>query len=99
MSQFDFNQGGLILLNNKGIVISTSENSGIYFWNFIYYDYIIAMEDYNVRNLQRLLGDSEKYSLLLDYTETPGNISDPWYSGDFETAFQDILKGCEAMLK
>ena len=64
-----------------------------------YYDYIIAMEDYNIRNLQRLLGNSEKYSLLLDYTDNPGNISDPWYSGDFETAHKEIETGCKALLK
>ena len=63
-----------------------------------YYDYIIAMEDYNIRNLQRMFGDSEKYSLLLDYTNTPGNISDPWYSGDFETAYKEIETGCRGFL-
>ena len=64
-----------------------------------YYDYIIAMEDYNVKNLQRMFGDADKYSLLLDYTETPGDISDPWYSGDFETAFKEIEMGCKGFLE
>ena len=64
-----------------------------------YYDYIIAMEDYNVKNLQRMFGDDEKYSLLLDYTEIPGDISDPWYSGDFETAFKEIEMGCRGFLE
>ena len=64
-----------------------------------YYDYIIAMEDYNVKNLQRMFGDADKYSLLLDYTETPGDISDPWYSGDFETAFKEIEMGCRGFIE
>lgn len=64
-----------------------------------YYDYIIAMEEYNIRNLQRLVGDSNKYSLLLDYADTNGNISDPWYSGDFETAYREILKGCNGFIE
>ena len=63
-----------------------------------YYDYIIAMEDYNIKNLQWMFGDSDKYSLLLDYTNTPGNISDPWYSGDFETAYKEIKLGCTSLL-
>ena len=41
----------------------------------------------------------DKYSLLLDYTDMPGNISDPWYSGDFETAYIEIDKGCKGLLK
>lgn len=64
-----------------------------------YYDYIIAMEEYNIRNLQRLVGDSNKYSLLLDYADTNGNISDPWYSGDFETAYREILKGYNGFIE
>ena len=64
-----------------------------------YYDYIVAMEDYNIRNLQWLLGDSEKYSLLLDYTDRPGDISDPWYSGDFGTVYKEIELGCRGLLE
>lgn len=63
-----------------------------------YYDYIIAMEDYNIQNLKRVVGDSNKYSLLLDYTDIPGNISDPWYSGDFEKAYNEINKGCIGLI-
>lgn len=63
-----------------------------------YYDYIIAMEEYNIINLQRLLGDSRKYSLLLDYTNASGDIVDPWYNGDFETAFNEIMMGCKGFL-
>ena len=63
-----------------------------------YFDHIIAMEEYNISNLRRLLGDSSKYSLLLDYTDKPGDIDDPWYTGDFETAYSQIEKGCIALL-
>ena len=62
------------------------------------YDYIIAMEGYNIRNLERLLGPSEKYSLLLDYTDLKGDIADPWYSGEFETTFNQIEEGCKGLL-
>lgn len=64
-----------------------------------YYDYIVAMEEYNIRNLNRLLGPSKKYSLLLDYTGSAGDIDDPWYSGDFETCYKEIVEGCKALLE
>ena len=63
-----------------------------------YFDYIIAMEGYNIKNLNRVVGESNKYSLLLDYTDKPGDIDDPWYTGDFETAYSQIEKGCIALL-
>lgn len=64
-----------------------------------YYDYIIAMEDYNIKNLERMFGQSYKFKRLLDFTDTPGNISDPWYTGDFEIAYAEIEKGCRAFLE
>lgn len=63
-----------------------------------YYDYIIAMEEYNLVNLRRLIGDSDKYSLLLDYTDNKGDISDPWYSGDFEGVYKEIFLGCNLFI-
>ena len=64
------------------------------------YDYIVAMDKQNLRNITRIIGnDSEnKVSLLLDFTDFPRSVDDPWYSGDFETAYSDIEEGCEALL-
>ena len=59
------------------------------------------MDRNNLRNAGRINGaDQEgKYRLLLEFAGRPGEeVADPWYTGDFETAFQDILEGCEAML-
>ena len=63
-----------------------------------YFDYVIAMEQYNIDNLIRLLGDCDKYSLLLDYTDKKGDIDDPWYTGDYETAYKQIYEGCLGLL-
>ena len=65
------------------------------------YDYLIAMEERNRRNMLRILGSDpeHKVSLLLDYTDCPGNIADPWYTGDFEITYRDIVKGCEGFLE
>lgn len=64
--------------------------------DYDYYDYIIAMDSYNLRNMKRFTGDDEKkkVSLLMDYTARRGDVADPWYTGDFETARKDISDGC-----
>lgn len=66
-----------------------------------HYDYVIAMEWYNLRNMARMFGNEavKKVTLLMDYTDRPGDVSDPWYSGDFETAYRDIAEGCEGLLR
>ena len=64
------------------------------------YDLLLCMEQYNIRNLRRIIpSDSEhKIHLLLDYTDNPGDISDPWYTDDFDTAYDDIVVGCTGLL-
>ena len=64
------------------------------------FDRIICMDSSNLRWLERIFpGDPEgKIHLLMSYTGTGRDVADPWYTGDFERAFQDILQGCEAML-
>ena len=63
------------------------------------YDLIIGMDSMNIRNMHRTLGgDPEgKIHMLKEYT-TSGEVSVPWYSGDFETAYNEIYEGCEALL-
>ena len=64
------------------------------------YDLLIGMDGRNMRNMERICGgDPEgKIRLLMDYTDRPGEVADPWYTGDFERAWQDILEGCEGLL-
>ena len=65
------------------------------------FDRIICMDTSNQRWLEKVMGaDPEgKVHLLMSYTGHSRDVVDPWYTGDFEQAFQDILEGCEAMLK
>lgn len=65
------------------------------------FDYVVVMERYNLPRLMNIIGsdDMQKVSRLLDFTETPGDIEDPWYSGNFDKVFNQIYKGCEALLK
>ena len=68
--------------------------------DYLYYDVIIAMDGNNLRNLRRLLGEDteHKISLLMDYTNRPGDVADPWYTGDFEATWRDVLEGCQGLL-
>lgn len=69
--------------------------------DYEYYDYIVAMDYSNVRNLERMLGPDieHKISMLLDYTNHPGQVADPWYTGDFGATWNDVLEGCQGLLK
>lgn len=69
--------------------------------DYRYYDLLLAMDSNNLRNLQRLLGkDMEgKIHLLLDYTPRIGqSIADPWYTGDFDVTYDDIMEGLNGLL-
>ena len=69
--------------------------------DYDYYDYIIAMDQNNLRNLQRIVGQDvdNKISLLMDYTDTPRDVADPWYTGDFQATWDDVQAGCEGLLE
>ena len=65
------------------------------------FDRIICMDSSNLRWISRIIpGDPErKIHLMMSCAGKHRDVADPWYTGDFETTFQDILEGCEAMLK
>ena len=65
------------------------------------FDRIICMDSSNLRWIDRILpGDPEhKIHLMMSYAGKHRDVADPWYTGDFETTFQDLLEGCEAMLR
>ena len=69
--------------------------------DYNYYDYIVAMDKYNLRNMTRFVGEDldSKVSLLMSHTNRPGDVADPWYTGDFETTYKDVYEGCTELLK
>ena len=69
--------------------------------DYIKYDYIVGMDNFNVTNMLRILGSDPKNKIcrLLDFTDTPRNIADPWYTGNFDITYKDIVEGCTALLK
>ena len=64
------------------------------------YDLLIGMDRENLRNMRRICGGDPdgKLSLLLDHTGRSRDVADPWYTGDFEATWQDVLAGCQALL-
>ncbi len=65
------------------------------------YDYLIGMDDWNIRNIQRIIGSDPKQKVhkLLEYAGLSGDIADPWYTGNFDKTYEDIKAGCDGLLK
>ncbi len=68
--------------------------------DYAQYDYLIGMDSANIRNMHRMLGgDPEgKVFKLLSFAGSDRDISDPWYTGDFDATYRDVVEGCEALL-
>lgn len=64
------------------------------------FDRIVCMDHGNLRRLRQIVGDDPegKVHLMMSYAGEYRDVADPWYTGDFETTFQDVLRACEAML-
>lgn len=63
------------------------------------YDYLIGMDNANIRNMERMLGHrGGKIHKLLEFAGSDAEVADPWYTGDFDRTYEDIKKGCEALL-
>lgn len=63
------------------------------------YNYIILMDNSNLRRMNNIKPDNEnKYRLLMSYAGLNKEVSDPWYTGDFETCYNDIIKGINGLL-
>lgn len=75
------------------------------------FDLLIGMDSWNIRNMHRICGgDPErllsgplagkgKIHMLLDFTDRPGDVADPWYTGDFDATWRDVLEGCQRLLE
>lgn len=69
--------------------------------DYDYYDLLIGMDSYNIRNMNRMCGgDPEgKIRMLMEYTDRYGDVADPWYTGNFDATWRDCLEGCQALLE
>ena len=88
-------------LSQHGVPFDNAKRARQVTWaDYDRFDRLICMDSSNLRLLRRVIpSDPEgKIHLLMSYTGVGRDVADPWYTGDFETSFQDILEGCEAML-
>ena len=85
-------QAGVLLVEHRATQLKASDYGK--------YDYFIGMDTSNRRNMLRILGgDPEgKVHLLLDFTDHPRDVADPWYTGNFDTTYEDVVAGCEGFL-
>ena len=65
------------------------------------FDLLIGMDQWNIRNMNRICGGDprKKIHMLMDFTSRPGDVADPWYTGDFEATWQDVAEGCRCLLE
>lgn len=64
------------------------------------YDYLLGMDAWNIRNMLRIVGEDPEHKVhrLLDFSGNPRDIADPWYTGNFDVTYDDIVEGCGALL-
>ncbi len=88
------------LLYEKGIPCGGHRAHQITKAEYIHYDHIIVMDNYNLRNLERVIGPDTygKVSRLRDFTRNPGEIADPWYTGEFNLTYRQVTESCRALL-
>ena len=87
-------------LEEEGISYENHYSRKIVAKDYEIYDYIIGMEESNVRNILRIIGEDpeKKVYRLLDFTESPRDIEDPWYTGNFDKTYEDVVEGCKVLL-
>lgn len=88
------------ILRQHGIDCSGKTARQITPEDYTRFDLLIGMDHANLRNMQQFFqrDPDQKLHLLLEYTNRPGEVADPWYSGDFDAAWRDIYAGCQELL-
>ncbi len=92
------------MLNRHGINCDGKTARQMTQRDYDHYDYVVLMDRNNLRNLRwnlsadQLKDESHKISLMMDWTCRPGDVADPWYTGDFEATWRDVNEGCEGLL-
>lgn len=88
------------ILDARGIDCSQKCARQMIIADYQKFDCIICMDSYNLRNMERIVADRDrKYKKLLDFTDTPHDVADPWYTGDFDTTEKEIEAGCKGLFE
>lgn len=89
------------ILNSHGISCEGKSAVQLKKADYDNFDYFIGMDGANIRNMNRILGGDPagKIYKLLTFAGRSDDVADPWYTGDFETTYKDVLTGCEGLLQ
>ena len=87
-------------LAEHGIGCSGKTARQLHVGDYRQFDLLIGMDRANLRNMRRICGGDPdgKLHLLLDYTDRPGEVADPWYTDDFDATWRDVEEGCQGLL-
>lgn len=93
--------GTVAKLRQEGIAVVAHRAVQMTKGDYEYYDYLIGMDTANIRNMNRIAGgDSQgKIYKMLSFAGSGQDVADPWYTGDFEATYRDVLAGCKGLLK
>lgn len=93
-------RGTAAILDRLGIDYSEKRARQMTKKDYQDYDMLIGMDDWNMRNMNRIAGGDPdgKLHMLMDFTDRPGEVADPWYTRNFEVTYRDVMDGCEGLL-
>ena len=96
----DMHYGAKDQLDEMGIPYTKHKATRIKKEDYQKYDYIIGMEESNIRNILRIVGNDNQNKIyrLLDFSKNPRDIADPWYTGNFTVTYNDIVEGCNSFM-
>jgi protein-tyrosine phosphatase len=88
-------------MKREGVTIYPHRATPLQKEDYDKYDMFVGMEDYNLRRMKAIFGGDPdgKISKLLDYSDNPRDIADPWYSGNFDRTYLDVVEGVDGLLK
>lgn len=97
----DIHRGTKRVLKEKGIPFESRHAVQVRAQDYKKYDYIVLMDRNNLSNIKYIIKDDpeKKISLLLSFANESGDIADPWYTGDFEQTYEDVQRGCDALME
>lgn len=97
----DVHYGTVNKLNSLGIKVEHRSSKLLRKEDYEKFDYILGMETRNIQNILRIVGQDEENKVyrLLDFSNNPRDIADPYFTGNFDRTYEDILEGCSAFLE
>ncbi|MDD6815961.1 MAG: low molecular weight phosphotyrosine protein phosphatase [Firmicutes bacterium] len=97
----DVHRGTRRKLAEEGIACPSRQARQVTKADYADFDYLLIMDENNRRNLLRILGGDPEHKIhgMLDWSERPREIADPWYTGNFDITYDDIVEGCETFLR